>query len=249
MAYATGKYSYGLCDYCGQRYPYNVLRKNWRGFKVCPEDYEPKEPQLEPLKYRGDAIALLQPRPDRVEPVDVYVGQPGFTYFQSIGSANNVINMRPFPGQDTAHGVGGIGSVRIAAGAAVLVSGVSGSGQIGTVTLPNTAVNLTDGVEGTGEIGAASAEGNSVIIPFVGSAVGIGQVGNAVIAGSAPVGPTGLSGTGSVGTASVSLVLNVPLSGVNGSGNIGSVVVPNASFAVTGVEAIGEAGDPSETTT
>ena len=58
MAYATGKYSYGLCDYCGQRYPYNVLRKNWRGFKVCPEDYEPKEPQLDPLKYRGDAIAL-----------------------------------------------------------------------------------------------------------------------------------------------------------------------------------------------
>ena len=227
MAYATGKYSYGLCDYCGQRYPYNVLRKNWRGFKVCPEDYEPKEPQLEPLKYRGDAIALLQPRPDRVEPVDVYVGQPGFTYFQSIGSANNVINMRPFPGQDTAHGVGEIGSVRIVASAIVLVSGVSGSGQIGT----------------------ASAEGNSVIIPFVGSASGIGQVGNVVIAGSAPVSPTGLSGTGSVGTASVSLVLNVPLSGVNGSGNIGSVVVPNASFAVTGVEAIGEAGDPSVTTT
>lgn len=249
MAYATGKYSYGLCDYCGQRYPYNVLKKNWRGFKVCPEDYEPKEPQLDPLKYRGDAIALLQPRPDRVEPVDVYVGQPGFTYFQSIGSANNVINMRPFPGQDTAHGVGQIGSVRIAAGAAVLVSGVSGSGQIGTVTLPNTAVNLTDGVEGTGEIGTASAEGNSVIIPFVGSAAGIGQVGDVAIAGSAPVGPTGLSGTGSVGTASVSLVLNVPLSGVNGSGNIGSVVVPDASFAVIGVEATGEAGDPSVTTT
>jgi hypothetical protein len=57
VAYATGKFSFGLCDYCGQRYPYNVLRKNWRGFKVCPEDYEPKEPQLEPLKYKGDAIA------------------------------------------------------------------------------------------------------------------------------------------------------------------------------------------------
>ena len=227
MAYATGKYSYGLCDYCGQRYPYNVLRKNWRGFKVCPEDYEPKEPQLEPLKYRGDAIARLQPRPDRVEPVDVYVGQPGFTYFQSIGSANNVINMRPFPGQDTAHGVGERGSDRIVASAIALVSGVSGSGQIGT----------------------ASAEGNSVIIPFVGSASGVGQVGNVVIAGSAPVGPTGLSGTGSVGTASVSLVLNVPLSGVNGSGNIGSVVVPNASFSVASVTGTGDVGDPSVTTT
>lgn len=249
MAYATGKYSYGLCDYCGQRYPYNVLRKNWRGFKVCPEDYEPKEPQLDPLKYRGDAIALLQPRPDRIEPVDVYVGQPGYTYFQSIGSANNVINMRPYPSQDTAHGVGQIGNVRIAIGATALVSGVSASGQIGTVTLPNTAVNLTDGVEGTGEVGTASAEGNSVIIPFVGSAAGIGQVGNVVIAGSAPVGPTGLVATGAVAPVSVSLLLNVSPSSVNGSGSIGTVVVPNASFAVSGVEGTGEVSDPSVTTT
>jgi hypothetical protein len=85
MAFATGKFSFGLCDYCGQRYPFSVLRKNWRGFKVCPEDYEPKEPQLEPLKYRGDAIALLEPRPDRVEPMQVYVGIPGDTLFTSVG--------------------------------------------------------------------------------------------------------------------------------------------------------------------
>lgn len=113
MAYATGKFSFGLCDYCGQRYPFNTLRKNWRGFKVCPDDYEPKEPQLEPLKYRGDAIALLEPRPDRVEPVDVYVGQPGYTYFQSVGSANNTINMQPYPGQNSVQGSGGIGTVTV----------------------------------------------------------------------------------------------------------------------------------------
>jgi hypothetical protein len=69
MAHATGKYSYALCDYCGQRYPYQTLKKNWKGFMVCPEDYEPKEPQLTPLKYRGDAIALQDPRPDRAEPL------------------------------------------------------------------------------------------------------------------------------------------------------------------------------------
>lgn len=104
MAFATGKFSFGLCDYCGQRYPYNVLRKNWRGFKVCPDDYEPKEPQLDPLKYNGDAIALLEPRPDRVEPLSVYLGTPGDAYFQSIGGANTAngsvsspTNMRPEP--------------------------------------------------------------------------------------------------------------------------------------------------------
>ena len=250
MAYATGKYSYGLCDYCGQRYPYKTLRKNWRGFKVCPSDYEPKEPQLEPLKYKGDAIALLEPRPDRVEPVDVYVGQPGYTYFQSVGSANNVINMRPFPPQDLPMGHGAVGTVLVQGNArAVLVSGVSANGQIGTVTLPNIAVNLTDGVEGTGEVGIVSAEGNSVIIPFVGSASGSGQIGNASVTGTAPVGPSGLFATGSVSPASVSLVLNVPLSGVDGSGSIGTAVVPDASFSVTGVEGTGEVNDPSVTTT
>lgn len=113
MAFATGKYSYGLCDYCGQRYPYNVLQKNWQGFKVCPEDYEPKEPQLEPLKFNGDAVALYEPRPDRVEPVAVYVGSPGDSAFQSLGSANGGTNMQPYPEQGDVLGVGGIGKVEV----------------------------------------------------------------------------------------------------------------------------------------
>jgi hypothetical protein len=97
VAYATGKYALGLCDYCGQRYKLNELRKNWRGFKVCPDDYEPKEPQLEPLRFKGDAVALFEPRPDRLEPLDVYIGAPGDSAFQSIGSALETNDMRPFP--------------------------------------------------------------------------------------------------------------------------------------------------------
>lgn len=114
--FATGKFSYGLCDYCGQRYPYKVLKKNWRGFKVCPDDYEPKEPQLDPLHYRGDSIALLEPRPDRIEPVVVYVGLPGDAAFQSIGSAYatvNRTNMQPFPTQQPVQGIGAVGNVAI----------------------------------------------------------------------------------------------------------------------------------------
>ena len=113
MAFATGKFSYGLCDNCGQRYPYKVLRKNWRGFMVCPDDYEPKEPQLQPLRYTGDAIALRDPRPDRVEPQVIFVGLPGDAAFQSIGSANGGTNMQPFPQQNAVQGVGSIGKVTI----------------------------------------------------------------------------------------------------------------------------------------
>lgn len=113
MAFATGKFSYGLCDYCGQRSAYNDLRKNWRGFMVCAEDYEPKEPQLEPLKYRGDSIALRDPRPDRIEPMSVFVGAPGFTAFQSLGSANGGTNMQPYPPAKAIVGVSSVGKVTV----------------------------------------------------------------------------------------------------------------------------------------
>ena len=106
MAYATGKFSFGLCDYCGQRYPFHVLRKNWRGFKVCPEDYEPKEPQLEPLKYSGDSIALQEPRPDRKEPLQVFVGIPGDTLIMSVG-------MEPAPVGKAVEGMVNIGKVTV----------------------------------------------------------------------------------------------------------------------------------------
>lgn len=113
MSYASGKFSSGLCDYCGQKYPYNVLRKNWKGFKVCPADYEPKEPQLEPLRYSGDAIALRDPRPDRIEPLTVYVNAPGYTAFQSYGSANGGTNMRPYPPSQAIVGQGVVGTVTV----------------------------------------------------------------------------------------------------------------------------------------
>jgi len=134
VAYATGKFSYGLCDYCGQRYEYNVLRKNWRGYKVCPEDYEPKEPQLEPLKFNGDAVALYEPRPDRVEPVTVYVGSPGDSAFQSIGTADGGTNMQPYPEQGDVLGVGNIGDVLVVTSVAVSTGSVSASSTIGNVS-------------------------------------------------------------------------------------------------------------------
>ena len=178
MAYASGKFSFGLCDYCGQRYPYNVLRKNWRGFKVCPDDYEPKEPQLEPLKYRGDAIALLEPRPDRVEPVDVYVGQPGYTYFQSVGSANNTNNMQPYPGQTSVYGIGQVGAVVVTCSVTVLVSGVSASASVEAVTIiDNSELVFADGVFATGAVDDPSVSGTASITPSgVGGSGGIGTV-------------------------------------------------------------------------
>ena len=83
---------------------------------VCPEDYEPKSPQIEPLTYRGDAVALRDPRTDRIEPVVVFLGLPGDAAFNSIGSANytsGTTNMQPFPAQRPVEGVGAVGTVTI----------------------------------------------------------------------------------------------------------------------------------------
>ena len=49
MSYASGKYAVAICDRCGFQYKYSQLRKEWTGFRVCAECYEPKSPQLEPL--------------------------------------------------------------------------------------------------------------------------------------------------------------------------------------------------------
>lgn len=82
------------------------LKKNWRGFKVCEADYEPKEPQLDPLKYRGDAIALFEPRPDKRASMDVFLAVPGDTAFTSVG-------MMPAPLNKPIVGVASAGTVLV----------------------------------------------------------------------------------------------------------------------------------------
>ena len=99
--YATGKYSKAICDRCGQQYDYLSLRKEWTGFKVCPECYEPKATQLEPYAPPPDPQALMEPRVDREEPLTVPVGEgrifppsssaAGLTGITSLGSVAVVV--------------------------------------------------------------------------------------------------------------------------------------------------------------
>ena len=83
--YASGKFAIALCDQCGQRYKLQRLIKDWKGFKVCPECYEPKHPQLEPKRNITEPQALYQPRPEARMAVTVFVGETSDTSFASIG--------------------------------------------------------------------------------------------------------------------------------------------------------------------
>jgi NAD-dependent SIR2 family protein deacetylase len=106
MAYAQGKYANGICDRCGQQYKLNTLKKEWTGFKVCVDCYEPKHPQLLPKHNISDAIALREPRPDGPSVMDVYVKAPGDTYFAANG-------MMPVPMSKDIVGQGSVGLVQV----------------------------------------------------------------------------------------------------------------------------------------
>lgn len=73
MAFASGKKAWGISDRSGFRYRLSEMRKEWTGALVGPDEYEPKHPQLYPPRVRPDPQALRNPRPDRPEPLSVYV--------------------------------------------------------------------------------------------------------------------------------------------------------------------------------
>jgi hypothetical protein len=83
--YASGKYAIAICDRCALRYKLNQLKKEWTGFKVCQECYEPKHPQLETKRGVTDPQALFEPRPEKNMGMLVYLMPPGDTEFTSVG--------------------------------------------------------------------------------------------------------------------------------------------------------------------
>ena len=68
--FASGKKAIAMCDRCGQRYKLKELKKltikqKQVNIKVCPECWEPDQPQLSLGLYPvNDPQALREPRPD-----------------------------------------------------------------------------------------------------------------------------------------------------------------------------------------
>jgi hypothetical protein len=68
--FASGKWAIAECDRCGQRYKLKELKKliiktKQVSIKVCPECWEPDQPQLQLGMYPvNDPQAIREPRPD-----------------------------------------------------------------------------------------------------------------------------------------------------------------------------------------
>lgn len=67
MAFASGKYAYGICDISGFRYKLKDMRKTWDGLLVGPDQWDPKHPQLMPKPSTQDPQAVKDARPDKAD--------------------------------------------------------------------------------------------------------------------------------------------------------------------------------------
>ena len=67
--YAKGKYAKVISDRSGQAYAFKDVRFEWNGLLVGKDEWEAKQPQLDPKPVTADAEVLKNARPDRTEKV------------------------------------------------------------------------------------------------------------------------------------------------------------------------------------
>ena len=66
--FSKGKYAQFISDRSGMAFPYKEMVKEWNGSFVHVSEFETKQPQLNPVRFPGDAQGLSDARPARTEP-------------------------------------------------------------------------------------------------------------------------------------------------------------------------------------
>ena len=225
--YSKGKKSYAISDRGGQRVRYTQLKTTWDGLRVAPDEWEPKHPQLTPVKNVIDAQQLFKPRStgqDR-EDVVIYLAHT-FDPFtpsverKSIGAA----------------GLGTVGEINSDdISLLILETGTAGTGAVGTETIQMESNPSASGLGGTGAVGTETVE---LAITEAGVA-GTGAVGTETV--ELAIAEAGVAGTGATG---VELGF-LEVTGNSGNGGTGGVGVEalNLSIAETGVAGTGAVGN------
>jgi len=104
--FASGKNALAISDRSGFQYPYRLMRREWNGMLVGPDEFEPKHPQLGPFTKVNDAQALSEPRPDQnltgQRSVQFGFNPVGFKEITGVTPANDLV------------ATGGVGTVTVA---------------------------------------------------------------------------------------------------------------------------------------
>ena len=75
--FASNKRAFGYSERSGFRYKLRDMRKEWNGLTVGYDEYEPKHPQLDPIRVGPDPQALRNPK-SRVEFINEKITIPIF---------------------------------------------------------------------------------------------------------------------------------------------------------------------------
>ena len=87
MAYAKGKYAFGICDRTGFRYPiedlvYEFTNGKRNGLRVGRDVVDPDHPQNYVGQIKSDdPQCIIDARPDQTEPLELSVGVAQFDDF------------------------------------------------------------------------------------------------------------------------------------------------------------------------
>lgn len=168
MAYASGKKAWGISDRSGRRYRLREMKLEWNGALVGPDEYEPKHPQLFPIKVGPDPQALRNPRPEQ-DLQEQRVLQYGF----------RPVGFRDIPGVTPPNALvanGQVGTVGFPI--TVVVTGSVATFSTGTVAFPKR-VPVT-GVSSSGATAPVSFSLSSSISSGAGSS-GAGGVGSVTV--------------------------------------------------------------------
>ena len=196
--FASGKNAKAISDRSGFQYPYRLMRREWNGLLVGPDEFEPKHPQLGPFRKVSDPQALVDSRPEQdleSQRSTQYGFNPvGFKTLEGLAEENDLVATGQvgtvtlfFPETLGSQATGQVGNVTVILPSSVTVA-ISGfasmSGSVGSVSVEEGIVVATTGSSSTGSVGSVTV-----------------SIANVIAA------PTGIAATSSVG--SVTTVTNV----------------------------------------
>ena len=212
--FASGKNAKAISDRSGFQYPYRLMRREWNGLLVGPDEFEPKHPQLGPFRKVSDPQALVDSRPEQdleSQRSTQYGFNPvGFKTLEGLAEENDLVATGQvgtvtlfFPETLGTQATGQVGDVTVIlpASVTVAISGfASATGSVGTVSVEEGVVASVTGSSSTGSVGSVTVLIANVISAVTGSA-GTSSVGSVTVASNVTnYAVTVASGTNAYGT-------------------------------------------------
>ena len=212
--FASGKNALAISDRSGFQYPYRLMRREWNGLLVGPDEFDPKHPQLGPFRKVIDSEALVDSRPEqniaRQRSTQYGFNPVGFKEIEGITADNDLV------------ATGQVGTVTLFFPKTL---GSEATGEVGDVTviLPASVTVAISGFASlSGSVGTASVE-EGIVVSVTGSS-STSAVGSVTVSiANVVAAPTGIAATSAVGSATVvTNVTNYAVTVASGTNSYGT---------------------------